>query len=140
MRTEERDGRKVLNQSRDGQESELILLTFDWCESRLIIAPQRDMKVRRASRVIGERLWHEGRDLAVLAGDFLGGVFQPCAVVRGSQCVGEYEIGLDLPGPVLGLHPFQPSKSAEGLLQVGDERIQTVGVLQRIGVDVVLNR
>ncbi len=57
--------------------------------------------------MLGERLGHETRDLAVLAGDFLGGVLQPDRVVRGGQCVGVNEIGLDLSGAVLGLDAFQ---------------------------------
>ena len=90
--------------------------------------------------MLGERLRHEAGDLAVPACHLLGGVLQSRRVVGGLQRVGVDEVGLHLAGTVLRLDAFQSGERAECFVQIGDQRIERVGVLQRVRVDVVLER
>ena len=105
-----------------------------------VAAPQRDVQVRGASRMLGERLGHEAGDLAVLARHLLGGVLEPGRVVGGFQRVGVHQVRLDLARAVLGLDALQSRECAQRVVQVGEQRIERVGVLQRVGVDIVLER
>ena len=134
---EQRDRRQVFEQPGDREQRQFVLAAVVGRERRLAVAPQRNMQVCRASRVLGERLRHEARDLAVLAGDLLGRVLEPGAVVGGLEGVGVDQVGLDLPGAVLGLDALQSGEGTEGFVQVGEHRVECVGVLQRVGVDVV---
>ncbi len=61
-------------------------------------------------------------------------------IVRGFQRIGVDQVCLDLAGAVLGLNAFETREGAQGLVEIGEQRIQRVGVLQRVGVDVVLER
>ncbi len=90
--------------------------------------------------MLGERLRHETGDLAVLSGHLLGGVLEPDGIVRGFQRVGVDQVRLDLTGAVLGLNALQTREGAQRFVEVGEQRVERVGVLQRVGVDVVLKR
>ena len=97
----------MFEQARDGMQRQLVLGAVVGRECRFAVAPQRDVQVRGAAGVLGERLRHEAGDLAVLAGHLLGGVLEPGGVVGGLQRVGVDQVRLDLAGAVLGLDALQ---------------------------------
>ncbi len=80
--------------------------------------------------MFGERFGHEAGELAVPAGDLLGGVLQPGGVVGGIERIGVDQVGLHLAWAVFGLDALQSGECAEGFVEVGDQRVERVGVLQ----------
>ncbi len=120
----------MLEQPGDRPQRQLVLLAALRGEGRVAVPPQRDVQVRRASRVFGERFGHEAGDLAVSAGHLFGRVLEPGGIVGGLQGIGVDQVRLDLPRAVLGFDPLQPGEGGKSLLQIGEQRIEGVRVLQ----------
>lgn len=119
-------------------ESDLALGAVGARKDRLAVAPQRNVQVRRTSGVLRERLGHERRQLAVASGDLLDRVLEPGTVVAGIKCLAVDQVRFNLPGTVFGEQALQGGELTQHRIELAEHRFKSVGVLQRVGVDVVL--